>query len=100
LAKTDRSGLCWFSEALLGSGGELNLLDLQWNPGLPLIIAFAISDGKVIIVQTGNSLEDYRSVTILGSNMLDATCLCWSPKGKVESMIRGTMQMILLINSN
>ena len=82
------SSLRWFSETLICGGAEAALLDLQWNPASPLMLAVITSDGgKLTVISAGNSLTDSGVVVVVGAKVLDAVCCRWSPKGECHGIV-------------
>lgn len=60
------------------------ITDLAWNPTTPELLALCLSSGIIKILHVST---EAKVVHLPGTN---ATCLCWSPKGK--QVVIGTQQ--------
>ncbi|EDO27350.1 predicted protein, partial [Nematostella vectensis] len=64
-------------ETILATG--LDVVALQWNPGISNMFALCLSDGSVSVWEVTSS--DINQLAALGPTTR-ATAICWSPKGK------------------
>lgn len=66
------------SEVRLSNTPGVNVSDLQWNPGVPNMIAVAMTDGSAAVIEFKGASFNINSIP----QNSQASCLCWSPKGK------------------
>nr|XP_024216867.1 nuclear pore complex protein Nup214 [Halyomorpha halys] len=66
-------------EVRLSNTAGVTVSDLQWNPGMPNVLAVVMADGSAAVIEFKDN-----SFIIVGSipQNSQASCLCWSPKGK------------------
>ncbi|PNF32473.1 hypothetical protein B7P43_G04906 [Cryptotermes secundus] len=66
------------TEVRLSSKPDTSVLELTWNPGITNILAACLSDGSMVAYELKSSGVDISTLP----PATQATCFCWSPKGK------------------
>lgn len=66
------------TEVRLSTKPDTSVLELTWNPGITNILAACLSDGSMVAFELKTSGVDISTLP----PATQATCFCWSPKGK------------------
>ncbi|KAG8222906.1 hypothetical protein J437_LFUL003551, partial [Ladona fulva] len=64
----------------LSSSPGVQVRDLVWNPGLPQLICFCLSNGSVSVYELRGTAQTFQIFSLPETTC--ALCVSWSPKGK------------------